>query len=112
MSLWGDWTEHWKSQLKRHEKEYELAALAVGTLVMGPAVTGAYTGVMSANETQKAIDATRAATKELAQTPLAVTSSVSQSLGATGEIQFSRNIAQWIPIGLIFIIIMYVIFKD
>lgn len=79
---------------------------------MGPALAGAYLAVDNANKTQRAIDATRAASKELAQAPLLTATQVGQSLGAEGEIQISKNIAQWLPFGMIFIVVMYLIFKD
>lgn len=114
MSTWSTWTKHWKSQWRRHESKYQAAAVAGVAVVpvVGPALAGAYLAVKAANEQQKVIDATRAATKQLAQQPLAVVNTSAQSLGATGEIQFSKNIQQWIPVGLIFIIVMYFIFKE
>lgn len=117
MSLWGDWTDHWKSQLKRHKKAYEAGALVLTTLLAGPAITAAYLAVKQGNATQKQIDAVRAAKKALAQTPVPTEASVRQSLGvptigATGRLAFTPGMTGYVPLVLAFLIVAYILFKD
>lgn len=107
MSLWGDisdkwneYTEHWKSQWERHEEKYKAGAIMV---TMGPAATGAYLKVVEQNQISRAREANTAALQEIAQTG---------ELGATGAIQISPGISQWIPFALAFVVVMYLIFKD
>lgn len=117
MSTWGDWTDHWKSQLKRHEKEYEVAALATTTLLGGSTLAAAYLAVKKANATQDQIDAVEAAKKSLAQAPISTEQSVKSSLGvpnigATGTLQFSEGVKAYILPAMAFILALYLLFKD
>lgn len=117
MSLWGDWTDHWKSQLKRHEKEYEVLALTGTTLVGGSALAAAYLAVQKANATQAQIEAVEAAKKSLAQAPLPTEQSVRTSLGvpnigATGTLQFSEGVKAYILPAMAFLLAFYLLFKD
>lgn len=96
------WGEHWQSQWERHEQLYRVGGAYV---LLGPAAAGAYQRVVEQNQLAAQQEASSGALAQMAQQPLG-------GLGATGELQISPAISQWIPIGLAFLVVMYLIFKD
>lgn len=94
-----------------------MGAVVLGTLIAGPAIAGAYAGVQTANAATEEANAYRAASTALAQDPLKTQQEVASSagvpaIGATGEIQLPENLRAWLPLLLLFVVVMYVIFKD
>lgn len=117
MSTWEDWTDHWKSQLRRHETEYKLGGIALATVLAGPAIGGAWLAVEKANQLQGQTDAIRTAKQEMAQSPLQAGESIRDSLsvpniGVTGEIEVGTGLQKYVIPLMIFLIVLYVIFKD
>lgn len=75
---------------------------------MGPGVLGAYKAVQESNELQRQREAYTAAGSEIAQQPYIT----GKNIGATGEIQISEGMKSALPLALLFIVVMYVMFKD
>lgn len=114
---WNDYTDHWKDQYREHKQEWEIAGVVVGTLIAGPAVAGAYATVKGANLKSKQADAFRGASSALAQQPIRTAQEVQSAsgvpgIGATGEITLPSNLTAWLPLLLLFLIVMYAVFKD
>ena len=114
---WNEYTDHWRDQYREHKSEWEIAGVVVGTILAGPAVAGAYGAVKTANLTAAQTEAVRAASKSLAQNPIgtqqdaAATGGV-PSIGATGELQLPASMTGWLPLLLLFVVVMYFLFKD
>jgi hypothetical protein len=90
------------------KEKYQPVALIAGSVLLTPAIAGAYKATLDANAIQAAREAATAAGSQIAQVPY----TTAQNIGMTGEIQFTKGITSWIPIGLIFILLMYLLFKD
>ncbi len=114
---WNEYTDHWKDQYREHKEEWELAGVAVGTLLAGPGVAGAYAAVQAGNVAGEKADAYRAAAKSFSSDPIRTQQDVQSAtgvpgIGATGEITLPSNLTAWLPLLLLFVIVMYAMFKD
>ena len=97
-----------RDAISEDREKYQAGAAIAGGVLLTPTILSAYTATVKANQTQMAREAVTAAGSQLAQTPYLT----SGNIGATGEIAFSEGVTSWIPIGMIFIIVMFVLFKD
>lgn len=100
------WVEHWQGQISEHREQFQLGGVVAGTLIVGPSVLAAANAVAESNELALQRQAIEGASKSIAQDPSGT------NIGAFGEVQFTDEIKKWIPIGLIFILVMYAMFKD
>lgn len=116
---WGEYVDHWESQISKHRKPFQLTSAGLLVLIPGVGIplastaTAALAATWNANELQKKREALEAAKTAIAQTPYQTESEMREGsgIGATGEIAFTRGISQWIPIALVFVVVMYFLFK-
>lgn len=97
-----------KDELSEGTERSQRTLAIAGSIIMGPAILEAYKATAQSNQLQAAREAATAAGAEIAQQPYLT----SQTIGGTGEISLSKGITAWLPLGLAFIVVMYIIFKD
>jgi len=102
--------EHHKEAYAKDHTLYNAMGGALSGVVIGPVGPAAFGAVEAANQYRDMKDSADAAAAQYAQNPVSFEEDT--QVGGFFSIGAGRGMGAWIPVVLIFVVIMYLIFKD